>query len=163
VFVSPRFAPTLIPGRLIVGDQTPELVAAKPRRLAWSIGVALSAVMVVLMVVMNTFGPITGITCWVCLVFLFFESAFGICLGCKFYRLVYREPPTLCPGEVCDVRARRDIQRTSAGQWGGLAVTVGLVVAASFPLAGRFSAPSRPLFGGPATGGSGAPVEAPRR
>lgn len=146
VFVSPRFSPTLILGRLAVSGQTPEYVAAAPKRLAWTIGVALSALMFVLMVVMNTYGPITGITCLVCLVFLFFESAFGICLGCKFYKLVYREEPVLCPGEVCDPRARHDIQRTTAAQWLVLAATLALVVAMAFVLTEIFSVPARPLF-----------------
>lgn len=34
--------------------------------------------MFVLMVLMNTYGPISGILCLVCPVFLFFEAAFGI-------------------------------------------------------------------------------------
>jgi hypothetical protein len=148
VFVNPRFSPTLIAGRLIVGGQNPEYVAAKPKRLAWVIGIALSATMFILMVVMNTFGPITGITCLVCLVFLFFESAFGICLGCKFYRLVYREAPTLCPGEVCEVKARQEIQRTSAGQWLVLVAFAALIVVASVALTRTFSAKPHPLFGG---------------
>ena len=147
VFVNPRFAPTLIAGRLIVGNQNPEYVAARPKRLAWIIGVALSGLMFVLMVVMNTFGPITGITCLVCLVFLFFESAFGICLGCKLYPLVYREAPTLCPGEVCDVRARQEIQRTSAGQWLVLVAFAALVAVASLTLSRTFSTKPHPLFG----------------
>lgn len=79
---------------------------------------------------------------------LFFESAFGICLGCQFYSLVYRKPPTLCPGEVCDVRSRQDIQRTSAGQWIVLAVTVALVAAAAFAFSKSLAIPARALFGG---------------
>ena len=149
VFVNPRFSPTLIAGRLIVGNQNPEYVAARPKRLAWLIGIALSATMFIFMVVMNTFGPVTGITCLVCLVFLFFESAFGICLGCKLYRLVYREAPTLCPGEVCEVKSRQEIQRTSAGQWLVLIAFAGLVALASMTLARTFSTRPHPLFGGP--------------
>ncbi len=148
VFVNPRFSPTLIAGRLIVGNQNPEYVAAGPKRLAWLIGVALSAIMFILMVVMNTFGPITGITCLVCLVFLFFEAAFGICLGCKFYRLVYREAPTLCPGEVCEVKSRQEIQRTSAGQWLVLIAFAALIAVASMVLTPTFSTKPHPLFGG---------------
>ena len=148
VFVNPRFSPMLVAGRLIVGGQNPEYVAAKPKRLAWLIGIALSSTMFILMVVMNTFGPVTGITCLVCLVFLFFESAFGICLGCKLYRLVYREAPTLCPGEVCEVKARQEIQRTSAGQWLMLIAFAGLIAVASMGLTRTFSTKPHPLFGG---------------
>lgn len=146
VGLSPRFSPTLILGRLIVGNQTPEYVAAAPKRLAWTIGIALSATMFVLMVLMNTYGPITGIICLVCLVFLFFEAAFGICLGCKFYGLVYRKPPELCPGEVCEVKARQPIQKTSLAQVLVLLAAIGLTVAATVTLTETLSAKARPLF-----------------
>ncbi|MBN8855678.1 MAG: hypothetical protein BGO55_23125 [Sphingobacteriales bacterium 50-39] len=116
VFINPRYSPTLIIGRLIVGRQTPEYVGARQKRFAWIIGLVLSATMFVLMVVVNSYSPITGIICLVCLVFLFFESAFGICLGCKFYPLFFKEKVQYCPGEVCDVRSRQDIQKTSASQ-----------------------------------------------
>lgn len=146
VGLSPRFSPTLILGRLIVGSQSPEYVAAEPKRLAWIIGVALSATMFVLMVVMNTYSVVTGVICLVCLVFLFFESAFGICLGCKFYGLVYRRPPELCPGEVCEVKARQPIQKTSLAQVLVLLASVALMTGAAVSLAETFSAPPRPLF-----------------
>ena len=147
VLLSPRFSPTLILGRLIVGSQTPEYVAAAPKRLAWIIGVVLSATMFVLMVLMNTYSPVSGIICFVCLIFLFFESAFGICLGCKFYRLVYREAPVLCPGEVCEVKARQPIQRTSLAQVIVLLASIALIVAAAGTLTTTFSVQPHPLFG----------------
>ncbi len=149
--LSPRFSPTLILGRLIVGNQTPEYVAAEPKRLAWIIGVALSATMFVLMVLMNTYGPISGIICLVCLVFLFFEAAFGICLGCKLYGLVYRKPPELCPGEVCEVKARQPIQKTSLAQVLVLLAAIALTVAATATLTETLSAKPRPLFAPEAT------------
>jgi len=116
VFISPRYSPTLIIGRLIVGRQTPEYVGARQKKFAWIIGLVLSATMFVLMVLVNSYSPITGIICLVCLIFLFFESAFGICLGCKFYPLFFRDKVQYCPGEVCDVRSKQDIQKTSASQ-----------------------------------------------
>ena len=147
VFLSPRYGPTLILGRLIVGRQRPEWVAAKPKQLAWSIGVALSAAMFVLMVVLNTYSVVTGIICLVCLVFLFFEAAFGICLGCMFYALVYREQPTLCPGEVCEPRTRLQVQKASAAQVLVLLAFIGLVVAGTVALKNPLSAKPHPLFG----------------
>ena len=151
VGLSPRFSPTLILGRLIVGNQTPEYVAAEPKRLAWIIGVALAGTMFVLMVLMNTYGPISGIICLVCLVFLFFEAAFGICLGCKFYSLVYRKPPELCPGEVCEVKVRQPIQKTSLAQVLVLVAAVALTVAATVTLTETLSARPTPLFAPEAT------------
>jgi hypothetical protein len=116
VFVNPKFSPTLIIGRLIVGNQSPEYVGAQQKKFAWIIGVALSATMFIFMVIVNSYSPVTGITCLVCLVFLFFESAFGICLGCKFYGLFYKEKAQYCPGEVCGTTSKQDIQKTSIVQ-----------------------------------------------
>lgn len=116
VFISPKFSPTLIIGRLIVRNQVPEYVGAKQKKFAWIIGVALSATMFFFMVILNSYSPITGVICLVCLVFLFFESAFGICLGCKFYSLFYKEKVQYCPGEVCDAKTKQAIQKTSLVQ-----------------------------------------------
>jgi hypothetical protein len=116
VFVNPKFSPSLIIGRLIVRNQVPEYVGAKQKKFAWIIGVILSGTMFIFMVVVNSYSPITGIVCLMCLVFLFFESAFGICLACKLYGMVYQEKAQYCPGEVCDVKSKQDIQKTSKTQ-----------------------------------------------
>src|SRR5450755_1449080 len=102
VFINPKYSPTLILGRLIVRNQTPEYVGAKQKKFAWTIGVILSAVMFIFLGIVNAYSPITGIVCLMCLIFLFFESAFGICLACKLYSAIYREKVQYCPGEVCD-------------------------------------------------------------
>jgi len=124
VFINPKFSPTLIIGRLIVGNQTPEYVGAAQKKFAWVIGVILSATMFIFLVVVNAFSPITGIICLICLIFLFFESVFGICLGCKFYSLFYKEKAQYCPGEVCDVKQKQDIQKTSKFQ---LLIIIGFI------------------------------------
>src|SRR5260370_27182040 len=61
VFVNPKFSPTLIIARLIVGNQSPEYVGAQQKRFAWIIGVVLSATMFVLIVIVNSYSPVTGI------------------------------------------------------------------------------------------------------
>ena len=113
VLINPKFAPSLIIGRLIVHNQTPEYVGAKKKKFAWIVGIVLALTMFILLVVVNSYSPITGIICLICLIFLFFESAFGICLGCKFYSLIYREKAQYCPGEVCELKDRQPIQKTS--------------------------------------------------
>jgi hypothetical protein len=148
VFVSPRFSPTLVLGRLIVRNQVPEYVGAPQKRFAWVIGIVLASTMFVLVNVMNTFSPITGIICLVCLIFLFFEAAFGICLGCKVYALVKGEKAQYCPGEVCEVGARQPIQKTSGAQLLMLAGLVAFVVLVAVLFHGTFSEPAHALFGG---------------
>src|SRR5580704_7958723 len=63
VFINPKYSPSLIVGRLIVRNQTPEYVGAKQKKFAWIIGVVLSGTMFIFMVVINSYSPITGITC----------------------------------------------------------------------------------------------------
>lgn len=116
VFINPKFSPLLIIGRLIVSTQVPEYVGAQQKKFAWIIGVILSAGMFVLLIVFNATGPVTGIVCLLCLIFLFFEAVFGICLACKVYRMMYGEKAQYCPGEVCDVKSRQPIQKTSGAQ-----------------------------------------------
>jgi hypothetical protein len=125
VFINPKFSPSLIIGRLIVSNQVPEYVGAKQKRFAWVIGVLLASTMFVLLVVVNAYSPFTGIGCLLCLIFLFFESAFGICIACKVYRLMYGEKAQYCAGEVCDVKSRQPIQKTSGAQ---LAIVLAFVV-----------------------------------
>jgi hypothetical protein len=116
VFVNPKFSPTLIIGRLIVKNQVPEYSGAQQKKFAWMIGVFLSATMFVLILILNLDNPITTLLCYVCITFLFFETAFGICIGCKIYAKVYKEKAQYCPGEVCDLNSRQDIQKTSKTQ-----------------------------------------------
>jgi hypothetical protein len=135
VFINPAYSPSLIIGRLIVRNQVPEYVGARQKKFAWKIGVALSATMFVFMVIINSYSPVTGIVCLICLLFLFFESAFGICLGCKFYPLIYKQKVQYCPGEVCDKKSRHDIQKVSGSQL----VVVLAFVALVFVIAALFN------------------------
>jgi hypothetical protein len=40
VLISPKYSPTLVIGRLIVGNQNPEYVGAAQKKFAWTIGVS---------------------------------------------------------------------------------------------------------------------------
>ena len=116
VFINPKFSPILIMGRLIVRNQVPEYVGAQQKKFAWMVGLVLSVTMFIFLVVINAFSPITGITCLVCLILMFFETAFGICIGCIVYKMIYKEKAQYCPGEACDGKSRQSIQKTSGSQ-----------------------------------------------
>ncbi len=113
LFIHPKFAPSLILGRIMVTKQNPEYVGAAQKKFAWIIGLVLASTMLLLMVILNTYSAITGIICLICLLFLYFESVFGICFGCIFYGWFYKEKAQYCPGEVCDVKAKQPIQKIS--------------------------------------------------
>ena len=147
VFINPKFSPTLIFARLIVRNQTPEYVGAAQKKFAWIIGVILSATMFFFFIVVNAYGPITGVICLICLVFLFFESAFGICLGCLFYPMFFREKVQLCPGEVCDAKQKQDIQKTSKSQILILLAFIAFIFLTVYLMNDRFSEKPYDLLG----------------
>jgi hypothetical protein len=124
VFINPKFSPTLIIGRLIVRRQTPEYVGAAQKKFAWIIGLILVLIMLVLVVFVNSYSAITGMICLICLIFLLFESAFGICLGCLFYGWFYGKKAQHCPGEVCEIKDRHEIQKIS---WTQILIVLGFI------------------------------------
>lgn len=125
IFVNPKFSPSLILGRLIVSRQRPEYVGAAQKKFAWKIGFGLAATMFVLLIVVNAHSIISAVSCLLCLLLLFLESAFGICAGCWVYGLYYKEKVEYCPGEICDATQKQDIQKTSKTQ---VAVILGFAV-----------------------------------
>jgi hypothetical protein len=103
IFINSRFAPVMILGEWAVRKQQPEWVGAPQKRFAWAIGFALAATMLYLVVLNNVIGPVNLLVCSACLILLFFETAFGICIGCKVYNWFNKEKAQLCPGGVCEV------------------------------------------------------------
>jgi len=151
VFINPKYSPFLIIGRWIVRNQTPEYVGAKQKKFAWIIGITLALIMLVLVNIVNSFSPITGMICLICLVFLFFESAFGICLGCKFYVWYYKEKAQYCPGEVCEVKDRHEIQKTNLVHGVIVIVFIIYVYFAAILFNDSFKVPPHNLFTGETT------------
>ncbi len=132
IFVNPKFAPILIVGRMIVSNQNPEYVGAEPKKFAWYIGLVLSATMFVLMVILNSFSYITGVICLLCLILMFFETAFGICIGCRIYKFFNKQKVLYCPGEVCDPKAKQEIQKISKIQLSILSIFLLFVLMIAF-------------------------------
>jgi len=131
IFVNPKYSPVMVLGRFAVRKQAPEYIGAAQKRFAWSIALGLAIAMLFLVVINRVIGPINLIICSTCLLLLFFESAFGICLACKIYNLFHKEKAKFCPGGTCEVPIRHEIQRIGLFQLAVLA----LFVVAMVPLA----------------------------
>lgn len=113
VFINPRYSPTMIIGSFFVRKQNPLYIGAVQKRFAWSLGMALVSAIFVLSVFLlkdaSYFEPLCRL-CIICLVLLYLETAFGICVGCKLYFLAIRmkllkepaERPN-CMGDACNV------------------------------------------------------------
>lgn len=139
--LNPRWAPSMMVGGWIVRHQAPEWVGAPQKRFAWGLGLALGLAMLYLMVFNRYMGPLNMLICGACLLLMFFETAFGICLGCKLYNLFHREQAQLCPGGVCEVPAQRAPGLRPA-QWATLTVFVAVTV-----LAARWVQQTGPMAG----------------
>ncbi len=146
IFVSPKFAPILIVGRMIVSNQNPEYVGAEQKKFAWYIGLVLSATMFVLMVIVNSFSYITGVICLLCLILMFFETAFGICIGCRIYKFFNKQKVLYCPGEVCDPKAKQDIQKISNIQLTILSIFLLFVLMVAFMFGDKLKKEPADLF-----------------
>lgn len=131
VLFNPKYAPTLILGRLIVQNQKPEYVGASQKRFAWSIGLVLSIIMFIMIVIFEIMTPIKIIICILCIALLYSEAAFGICLGCILYFKIKKKAPQYCPGNVCAIKYQEAIQIVSSIQWLIVIFSITLLLATS--------------------------------
>lgn len=111
VVLGPKFSPVSNVANLIVKTQKPEYVGAIQKRFAWSIGLFMASLMIVLLYVLNIRGPINLSVCLMCLTFMWLETSCGICVGCKIYYglikigvLKQPEVPPACPGGACPIK-----------------------------------------------------------
>jgi hypothetical protein len=116
IFINPRYAPFLILGRWIVRKQVPLYVGAPQKRFAWILGLLLSGTMFIYLILFNRYHEIVSLVCLTCLLFLWFETSFGICLGCKIYGLFHKDKAQYCPGEVCERKDRHVSQKISTNE-----------------------------------------------
>jgi len=117
VFINPKYAPVMILARWIVRNQRVEYVGAPQKRVAWGLGLAVAVFMYWLVMIQNNFGQVNLAGCLVCVTLVYFEAAFGICLGCWLYKKVSRNSAQLCPGGTCEIRRKEKIQKINPLQW----------------------------------------------
>ena len=165
LFVNPRLAPVMVLGEWMVRQQRPEWTGAPQKRFAWAIGWLLAATMFTLVVWQQVVGPINLIVCALCLLLLFFESAFGICIGCLVYRGLFPEQARLCPGGVCEIEPAQ-IPRPSAVQLLTVLVYAALVLGLAPSLNGaaprRAAVPAAPAAADGAADGAADAAEQAR-
>jgi hypothetical protein len=124
IFINPKYSPSMILGRYAVRKQMPEWVGAPQKRFAWTAGWLLGVSMLYLIVINNVIGPINLLVCATCLLLMFFESAFGICLACKIYNAFSSRQAQHCPGGACAVFAPHASQKVGIG---GMAIVLAFV------------------------------------
>ena len=122
--INPRYSPSLLLGRFFVRNQKPEYVGAAQKRFAWLLGFIIAVPMFWYLVINFEPNPLKVFVCLICMVLLFFESAFSICVGCKIFGLIKKQDPKYCPGGVCEMDIKEPVQRFSPVQKVILLLTV---------------------------------------
>lgn len=122
--INPKYAPSLMLGRFFVQNQTPEYVGADQKRFAWGLGFIIAVPMFYYLVISFEPNPLKVLVCLICMFLLFFEAAFSICLGCKMYNFFMKEQAKHCPGGVCEIRVKEDVQKFNPIQKAILIVTI---------------------------------------
>ncbi|MFM8864131.1 MAG: DUF4395 domain-containing protein, partial [Limnohabitans sp.] len=161
LFVNPRLAPSLVLGQWLVRRQQPEWTGAPQKRFAWAIGFVLALTMFYLVVLRGVIGPINLLVCGTCLLLLFFESAFGICIGCWIYNRFNVEQARLCPGGVCEFEPD-PAWRVSPLQWVSVVVLFALMALLAPRLAGQAKGSAPQAAAQPAAQSEQDPAEAER-
>lgn len=101
LFVGTRFTPTIALGTLITRPQRPEWVDAAPKQFAWWLGFVMALLGCLSLGWLGLPAIIAQVICGGCLLLLYAEAAFGICLGCEISRRFGRTKPQLCAGDTC--------------------------------------------------------------
>lgn len=146
VFINPKYAPSLILGRFFIRNQDVEYTGAPQKKFAWALGLTLAITMFILVVIFNVKGPLNLLICLFCLTLLFFESVFGICIGCMMYNWFMKDKAKHCPGGACEIKFKEKIQKISPVQI--IVVVLFILLIVAIPVFGLIqSEPSR--YSGP--------------
>ncbi|MEZ4909002.1 MAG: DUF4395 domain-containing protein [Saprospiraceae bacterium] len=113
VFINPRFSPTVVLGKIATYNQSSLPIGAIQKKFAWSLGLGLSTTIFFLSLILlndpGFFEPVCFL-CMICILLLYLETAFGICVGCKLYYLfinlgLIKRPEVApnCMGDSCEI------------------------------------------------------------
>jgi hypothetical protein len=112
VTVGIRYSPLGVVAHVMTRSQPPEWVSAKPKRFAWTLGLAMSLAMAII-TNSGIRGALPGTICLICMTLMWMEAALGVCLGCKVHALLVRRGWTtkdpeyeLCAHGACELPAR---------------------------------------------------------
>jgi hypothetical protein len=96
--------------------QPPQWVSAKPKRFAWTLGLAMALAMTVV-TNRGVHGGLPRTICLICLTLMWLEAVLGLCLGCELYGVMVRRgwrrkdgAIELCANGACDLFGRGDAQ-----------------------------------------------------
>jgi hypothetical protein len=87
----------------------PQWVSAKPKRFAWTLGLAMALAMTVI-TNSGIHGAVPRTICLICLTLMWMEAVLGLCLGCEIYGVMVRrgwrgadDAFEICASGACDL------------------------------------------------------------
>lgn len=114
-----QYSPVGVLSRWMTIGRPPEWVSAKPKRFAWTLGLAMAGSMTYI-TNSGIRGTLPRTLCLICMTLMWMESALGLCLGCQVYAWLVRRgwmerdaEIEVCAGGVCSIPPRAD--RADAG------------------------------------------------
>jgi hypothetical protein len=106
-----RYSPTGVVAGLLTRRHPPDWVSARPKRFAWTLGLALAGAMTVI-TNSGIRGTLPRTICLICLTLMWLESVLGLCLGCEIHAALVRRgwiqkdaDYEACAHGVCDAPA----------------------------------------------------------
>lgn len=113
--INPNLAPFYSIGKLTVKRMRPEYTGAAQKRFAWALGLAMALTVAIMIYGFEIRGIANLTFCLVCLMLMWLESSFGICLGCKMYYSLMnlgliKKPEIMptCPGGACPIPSKKN-------------------------------------------------------
>lgn len=89
VTIGLRYSPVGVVARAMTLGRPPQWVSAKPKRFAWTLGLAMSFAMTVI-TNSGIRGMLPRTICLICLTLMWMESVLGVCVGCEVAGLLVR-------------------------------------------------------------------------
>src|SRR4051794_24831151 len=103
-----RRSPVGLLARALTCMRRPELISARPKRFAWTLGLGMTGAMTVI-TNSGIRGALPRTICLICLTLMWMESALGLCLGCLLHGVLVRRgwasndaAVEMCSGGVCE-------------------------------------------------------------
>jgi hypothetical protein len=116
IFINLDYSITVAMAKLILGKEIKKPIGAIQKKFAWSLGLVLSSIILVLSSMLPYYPGLFNtvcVLCLICIAIIFLEAAFKICLGCELYFLAIKlkflkepkpdERPN-CMGDSCEVK-----------------------------------------------------------
>ncbi len=109
-----QYSPIGVLARWMTIGRPPEWVSAKPKRFAWTLGLAMAGSMTYI-TNSGIRGTLPRTLCLICMTLMWMEAALGLCLGCQVYAWLVRRgwmerdaEIEVCAGGVCSIPPRAD-------------------------------------------------------